>query len=64
MPAVLNAANEVAVHAFLNKRISFIEIAKVVSLTMEAHDVDLNPNLADIITADKWARRTAGELIS
>jgi len=64
MPAVLNAANEVAVHAFLNKRISFIEIAKVVSLTMEAHDVDLNPNLADIITADKWARRTAGQLIS
>ncbi|MCK4986756.1 MAG: 1-deoxy-D-xylulose-5-phosphate reductoisomerase [Desulfobacterales bacterium] len=64
MPAVLNAANEVAVNAFLKKKISFIEIAKVVSMTMEAHDVHSNPNLEDIITADKWARRTAGELIS
>ena len=64
MPAVLNAANEVAVNAFLKKKISFIEIAKVVSKTMEAHDVHSNPNLEDIITADKWARRTAGELIS
>ncbi|NOQ20331.1 MAG: 1-deoxy-D-xylulose-5-phosphate reductoisomerase [Desulfobacterales bacterium] len=64
MPAVLNAANEVAVNAFLKKKISFIEIAKVVYMTMEAHDVHSNPNLEDIITADKWARRTAGELIS
>jgi 1-deoxy-D-xylulose-5-phosphate reductoisomerase len=64
MPAVLNAANEVAVNAFLKTKISFIEIAKVVSMTMEAHDVHSNPNLDDIITADKWARRTAGELIS
>lgn len=64
MPAVLNAANEVAVNAFLKKKISFIEIAKVVSKTMEAHDVHSNPNLEDIITADKWARRKAGELIS
>jgi len=64
MPAVLNAANEVAVNAFLKKKISFIEIAKVVSMTMQAHGVNPNPNLEDIITADKWARRTAGELIS
>jgi 1-deoxy-D-xylulose-5-phosphate reductoisomerase len=63
MPAVLNAANEVAVNAFLLEKISFIEIAKVVSMTMAAHDIDSNPGLSDIIAADQWARKKAADLI-
>ena len=57
LPAVLNAANEVAVNAFLESTISFIEIAKIVSMTMEAHELYLNPNLEDIISADAWSKR-------
>lgn len=63
LPAVLNAANEVAVNAFLNSTISFIEIAKIVSMTMEAHEPHLNPNLEDIISADAWARKAALDII-
>lgn len=59
LPAVLNAANEVAVNAFLREKISFTEIAKVVSMTMAAHDLHLDPGLEDIISADKWARKEA-----
>jgi 1-deoxy-D-xylulose-5-phosphate reductoisomerase len=59
MPAVLNAANELAVKAFLDKRISFTDIARVVSLTMAAHDVDSEPGLSDILAADQWARKQA-----
>jgi 1-deoxy-D-xylulose-5-phosphate reductoisomerase len=62
MPAVLNAANEVAVNAFLLEKISFIEIAKIVSMTMAAHDIDSNPGLSDIIAADQWARKKAADL--
>ena len=63
MPAVLNAANEMAVKAFLHKKISFTDIAKVVSLTMEAHAVDSDPQLSDIIAADQWARQKAQDCI-
>jgi len=63
MPAVLNAANELAVNAFLDKKISFTDIAKVVSLTMEKHDVDSDPQLSDILAADQWARQKAQNFI-
>jgi 1-deoxy-D-xylulose-5-phosphate reductoisomerase len=63
MPAVLNAANEIAVNAFLNSKISFIEIARIVSMTMEAHEPHSNPDLEDIITADEWARKEALEIV-
>jgi 1-deoxy-D-xylulose-5-phosphate reductoisomerase len=63
MPAVLNAANEMAVKAFLHKKISFTDIAKAVSLTMEAHDVGSDPQLSDIIAADQWARQKAQDFI-
>lgn len=63
MPAVLNAANEIAVNAFLNSKISFIEIARIVSMTMEAHESHSNPNLEDIIRADEWARKEAIEIV-
>ena len=62
MPAVLNAANEVAVNAFLNNKISFTDIAKIVRLTMEAHAADPNPELSHIIAADQEARQKAADL--
>ena len=63
MPAVLNAANEVAVHAFLKQRISFAKIPEIIGKTMEKHSVVAHPTLFDIIEADKWAREMAGEII-
>jgi len=63
MPAVLNAANEVAVNAFLKEEISFNDIARIVGLTMDAHTVAANPALSDIIDADGYARKKATDLI-
>lgn len=59
LPAVLNAANEAAVYAFLNKRISFVQIAAVVEKTMAQHAVVADPALDDIIASDGWSRRQA-----
>jgi len=63
LPAVLNAANEVAVEAFLNKRLHFTDIPEVIRKTMEKHFVVANPALSDILDADFWARKIAGEQI-
>ena len=62
LPVVLNAANEVAVSAFLNRRLSFGNIIKIVSLTMEAHQNILNPTINDIIYQDREARKMAEEI--
>lgn len=56
LPAVLNSADEVAVGAFLNHKLGFMDISKIVKKTMEAHQVISDPSLADIMNADKWAR--------
>jgi 1-deoxy-D-xylulose-5-phosphate reductoisomerase len=56
LPAVLNAANEVAVRAFLKQLISFVDIPTVVEQTMETHAVVLDPELEEILSADQWAR--------
>jgi 1-deoxy-D-xylulose-5-phosphate reductoisomerase len=58
-PAVLNAANEVAVQAFLHRRISFTNIPEVIRDAMEKHSVVSSPTLADILEADSWARMRA-----
>ena len=63
LPAVLNAANEVAVNAFLNEEIFFNDIARIVASTMEAHTLEANPRLEDIIDADRQARIKAADLI-
>jgi len=60
MPAVLNAANEVAVDAFVNGRISFPVISETVSRTMAAHKAVSHPTLDQILEADGWARKQAG----
>jgi 1-deoxy-D-xylulose-5-phosphate reductoisomerase len=56
LPAVLNAANEVAVQAFLDDQIPFGEIWRLVQNAMERHSNLARPNLDDIIRADKEAR--------
>jgi 1-deoxy-D-xylulose-5-phosphate reductoisomerase len=59
LPAVLNAANEVAVEAFVNRRINFPQITDLVRRTMEAHETVMQPSLEQILAADAWARETA-----
>jgi 1-deoxy-D-xylulose-5-phosphate reductoisomerase len=55
-PAVLNAANEMAVKAFLEEKLSFVEIHEIVKQTLNHHQVAENPGLDDILNADKWAK--------
>jgi len=56
MPVALNAANEVAVDAFLAGRLSFPAIAQVIERTLSAHDVQRTDSLAGVREADRWAR--------
>ncbi len=64
LPAVLNAANEIAVQAFLEERLPFIKIPDLISKTMERHEVVEKPDLSDILDADKWSRKFAESEIS
>jgi 1-deoxy-D-xylulose-5-phosphate reductoisomerase len=59
LPAVLNAANEVAVDAFVNRRINFPQISECVRRTMDKHKVVSHPTLDQILEADSWARHEA-----
>ena len=56
LPAVMNAANEVAVDLFLREKISFPEIWQHVAFVMDAHKVINNPSINELIEADSWAR--------
>ena len=56
LPGVFNAANEVAVEAFLEGRISFPRIWGMVESVMQEHRTEKNPNLDSIVAADQWAR--------
>ncbi|MEO6435296.1 MAG: 1-deoxy-D-xylulose-5-phosphate reductoisomerase, partial [Tepidisphaeraceae bacterium] len=56
MPVVLNAANEVAVDAFLGGRLPFPAIAQIIERTLSAHDVQRTDSLAGVRDADRWAR--------
>jgi 1-deoxy-D-xylulose-5-phosphate reductoisomerase len=64
LPAVLNAANEIAVAAFLNGKIPFPGIWKTVAAVMDAHRSIAHATLDDIVGADQWARAHAAERIS
>jgi 1-deoxy-D-xylulose-5-phosphate reductoisomerase len=59
MPAVLNAANEVAVEAFCSRQIRFEQISQTVARTMDRHEVVNHPTLEQILAADAWARTEA-----
>jgi 1-deoxy-D-xylulose-5-phosphate reductoisomerase len=60
----LNAANEVAVMAFLQGKIPFLSIADVVEGTMSRHDAIPSPGLDEILNADGWARQVAEHMLS
>lgn len=63
LPAVMNAANEVAVHAFLARRISYLDIIRLVEKVCEEHQVLDATDLESILSADEWARVRTEELI-
>jgi 1-deoxy-D-xylulose-5-phosphate reductoisomerase len=63
MPAVLNGANEVAVESFLQGKIGFLQIPRVIERTMEMHESFSIDNIEKILEADKWARKTAEEVL-
>ncbi|MDB6173898.1 MAG: dxr [Chthoniobacteraceae bacterium] len=63
LPAVLNAANEIAVAAFLESRCAFPAIWRTVERVMREHTLIAAPELDAILCADSWARTRAGELL-
>lgn len=66
MPAVLNAANEEAVNAFLQHRLGFCEIGSMVEKVMEQHEKDgvvFHPDLETIMSVDRWARKMLSSLL-
>jgi 1-deoxy-D-xylulose-5-phosphate reductoisomerase len=64
LPAVLNAANEIAVEAFVNQQISFPAISGTVRRAMETHEVIDHPTLGQILDADRWARKEAARYVA
>lgn len=63
-PAVLNAANEAAVSAFLDGKLSFPGIARTVEAVMDRHEPATDPDLEAILAADRWARKTAAAAVA
>ncbi len=61
LPAVFNAANEVAVDAFCNRQITFDQIPTAVAHTMKQHEIVAQPSLEQILAADAWARQATLE---
>jgi 1-deoxy-D-xylulose-5-phosphate reductoisomerase len=64
MPAVLNAANEIAVQAFLDEVILFQDIAEIIRATMGNHKCQPVDTLEAVQSADRWAREEARKLIT
>lgn len=64
MPAVLNASNEVAVEAFLNQKIGFTDIPRLIEQTMTAHSPVAQPILDDLLHLDEWARQYCCQLLA
>ena len=63
MPAVMNAANEQAVALFLEERIHFLDIPRLIEGTCERHGEELrrDPSLDDVLAVDSWARAAVRE---
>lgn len=55
MPTVMNAANELAVKKFLERKIHFLEIPKIIDYCMSKHDIIKEPTLDDILSCERWA---------
>lgn len=63
MPAVLNGANEIAVDLFLKGRIGFLDIPRLIEKAMNAHRAFAVESVEQVMEVDRWARKTAGELL-
>jgi 1-deoxy-D-xylulose-5-phosphate reductoisomerase len=63
MPAAMNAANEIAVDAFLNGGIRFTDISDIIQSTMQAHSPQLVMSVEAALEADRWAREKADTLV-
>jgi 1-deoxy-D-xylulose-5-phosphate reductoisomerase len=63
MPAVMNAANEVAVEAFLNGLIGFLDIGRVIEQTMNVHQPHRLPSIDEVLHVDRWSREKTRELL-
>ncbi|WP_026843237.1 1-deoxy-D-xylulose-5-phosphate reductoisomerase [Citrifermentans bremense] len=63
MPAVMNAANEIAVEAFLGGRIGFMAIAEAIEKVMDLHEPHTLASIEEVLEADRWGRRTAKEVL-
>ena len=63
MPAVLNAVNEVAVYAFLENKIKFLDIPKLINKMMDSHNVIKNPDLNQILDVDKKVKEDTKKII-
>ena len=61
MPAVMNAANEIAVEAFLEGRIGFLHIAKIIEGVMDTHQAHRLNSIEEVLYADQWGRAAARE---
>ncbi len=64
MPAVLNAANEIAVQAFLEELISYKDIAELIHMVMQNHNPSPLKELQDVLIADRWAREETTKLVT
>ena len=63
LPAVLNAANEVAVEGFFERQLSYMGITESVAAVMAAHEIVAQPSLEEILEADSWARNATQNVI-
>lgn len=63
MPAVLNAANEVAVEAFLEGRIKFTSIPVIIDKTMDAHEPHALASIEEVLSVDRWGRAKSREIL-
>lgn len=63
MPTVMNGANEIAVSAFLENKIGFLDIAEIIEKTMSSYTVKYDYTVDDLVDADKWARNFSNNII-
>ena len=63
LPAVMNAANEIAVYAFLDNKIRFLDIQRLISMMMDEHSLIKNPNLNEILDVDKKIKEKTKNII-
>ena len=64
MPTVLNAANEIAVQAFLDELIPYKDIAELIQMVMQNHSPSPLNELQDVLDTDQWAREETTKLIT